>query len=268
MNRSLMILLALVGFLAVFGLTQVIGAPAPTPFGQRDAAGCFRHQAVETAVGVLIDFTDAPAPEHLTQLEAIRSDILRTTPISTKVLVGALTPTLETRPVTLLFAGCNPGSKQGAFTDRPSPAPIDQIWRLRYAQPLAISFDKARELPTSKDASPLLEAITAMTGRADFDGRVKDRRLVVLSDGLQLTPGAYSHFRGGDLWQAYLASPLWAIAQADLTGVRVEFVYLLRPEFAQRQTERHRAFLSRWLISRGASSVVFRGVAQPVLAKR
>lgn len=253
---------------AAVGMNIGIGAAAPISLEPRDANGCLRHRSIETTTSLLIDFTDPPASEHLTQLEALRSELLRNTAINTKVLVTALTPTGESRPLTVLFAGCNPGTKQGAFTDRPSPAPIDQVWRLRYAQPLAAGFDRARELPTSKDTSPLLEAITALTGRADFDGRVKERRLMVLSDGLQLTPGAYSHFRAGDLWQAYLASPLPAIAQADLTGLKVEFVYMLRPEFAQRQTEHHRAFWNRWLLSRGASSVTFRGIVQPVLAKR
>lgn len=246
---------------------RVMGAGTTVPTSLRDAAGCLRSTPVTQTHAVFIDFTDRPSVEHLTHLEALKGTLLRETPLNAKILVGALTPDTPPGPVTLLLEACNPGTRNGPFTERPSPAPIDQYWRARFAQPLAESLDRAKALPASREASPILEGITALTSRADFDGRVSSRRLTVVTDGLQLTPGVYSHFRGGDLWKAYQASALPAAAQADLTGVRVEIVYLRRPEFAQRQTDQHRAFLVRWLESRGAAAVTFRGAPSPVLKR-
>lgn len=269
MNRLLLAGTAIVvvlvgGFLA----SRVMSAGTTAPTSLRDPTGCLRNAPIAEAHGLFFDFTDKPTAEHLTHLEALKGSVVRETAVNAKVLVVGLTPAAEHGPITLLAEVCNPSTKSGPFTDRPSPAPMDQFWRTRFAQPLTDGLDRAKTLPASKEASLILEGITAFTGRADFDSRVRNRRLTVITDGLQLTPGVYSHFRGGDLWKAYQASTLPAATQADLAGVRVEIIYLRRPEFAQRQTEQHRAFLKRWLESRGAAAVTFRGAPSPILKQQ
>jgi hypothetical protein len=232
------------------------------PLHQRDTELCVRHESLGAATAVLVDVTDALTREHQTHLRAVLQQLKRQTPVNGKVVMVALTPTLEPRPLSLLFAGCNPGTKSGnAFLDHPAVAPVDRLWARHYAAPLDAAFAKVTGLPPSPEASPILEGITALTARADFDRLVPRRKLIVITDGLQLTPGVYSHFRGGDLWAAYQSSALPALTQADLAGVEVEVVYLLRPQFAVRQTEAHRAFLVRWFKSRGAPKVNLRGVA-------
>lgn len=268
MNRLLLAITAVVTIAVVAVLApKVMGAGSAVPTALRDAKGCLRSAPPAQTHTVLIDFTDRPLGEHLTHLEALKGSLLRETPLNAKILVAALTPDALHGPVTLLLEVCNPGTKSGPFSERPSSAPMDQYWRARFAQPLAESLDRAKALPESRQASPILEGITALSGRADFDGRIAGRRLTVVTDGLQLTPGVYSHFRGGDLWKAFQTSALPASTQADLTGVQVEIVYLRRPEFAQRQTDQHRAFLRRWLESRGTATVTFRGAPSPALKR-
>lgn len=268
MNRLLLAGTAVVTIAVVAILApKVMGAGSAVPTALRDPKGCLKGAPPAQTHAVLVDFTDRPSAEHLTHLEALKGSLLRETPLNAKILVGALTPDTLPGPVTLLLEACNPGTRNGAFTERPSSAPMDQYWRARFALPLAESLDRAKALPESSKASPILEGITALSGRADFDGRISGRRLTVVTDGLQLTPGVYSHFRGGDLWKSYRASTLPAATQADLTGIRVEIIYLRRPEFAQRQTDQHRAFLARWLESHGASAVAFRGAPSPNLKR-
>lgn len=264
MNRPLLAGTALTTLFAIGILApQVMSAGPSLPPSLRDGAGCLKTAAPADVHAVVFDFTDAPLPEHLTHLEALRRSLPRETPINGKLLLAALSPDGANGPIVPLLEVCNPGAKSGAFTDRPSPAPIDQVWRVRFAQPLSEALDRAKTLPPSKEASRIMESVTALSGRADFDGRVARRRLTLVTDGLQLTPGVFSLFRGGDLWKAFQASGLPASTQADLAGVHVEIVYLRRPEFAQRQTEHQRAFLQRWLESRGAAAVTFRGASSP-----
>lgn len=268
MNRLLLAGTAIVVVLAGgFLASRVLSAGTTVPSSFRDAAGCLKNAPITETHGLFVDFTDKPTPEHLTHLEALKGSVIREAALNAKVLVAGLAPDARNGPVTLLAEVCNPGTKNGPFADRPTSAPMDQFWRTRFAQPVTDALDRAKALPASKEASLILEGITAFTSRADFDSRVRNRRLTVITDGLQLTPGIYSHFRGGDLWKAYQASALPAATQADLSGVRVEIIYLRRPEFAQRQTEQHRAFLVRWLESRGASAVTFRGAPSPILKR-
>lgn len=232
------------------------------PLHRRDTDLCLKSAAPTAVTAVLVDGTDKLSPEHETQLKAVFQELKRETPVNGKLLIMGLTPAAAPNSVSVVFAACNPGTKRGTpFLDHPAVAPADRAWLNRYAKPMDAALARLGELPESPAASPILEAITALTTRADFDRGVPKRTLILVTDGLQLTPGVYSHFRSGDLWASYLRSGIAPFVQADLAGADVRIVYLLRPAFAARQTPAHRAFLVRWLRERGAASVSFRGVA-------
>jgi hypothetical protein len=227
----------------------------------RDAQGCIRDKAPPSTTVMLVDFTDKATAAQQSQLTRAVGELRRGVPRDGKAIIALLDVSAESATAIALDV-CNPGTKAGDYTDRPTPAPQDQRWRQVYYAPFDQALERARQSPQSENSSPILEAVTALSQRADFDAAIQNRKLIVVSDGLQLTPGVYSHFKDGDPWKAYQRSALPAQVQADLTGVDVEFVYLFRPEFARRQTDKHRAFLKKWFEAHGARSFTLRGIAE------
>lgn len=257
-SASLVLALAgLVAFTAAFAGGGAGGATRP-----RDEGGCPRDARPTSTTAVLVDFTDAPTPAHRSQVDALLGDLKRQVPVDGKVILAVLTPAAPTGLATVLFEGCNPGTKSGAYTERPTAAPMDQAWLRKFAKPLAEAVERLADASPAASQSPILEAIGELVGRADFDASVTDRHLIVVSDGLQLSPGGYSHFRKGDLWKGFTQSPLAKGIQPDLTGADVRFVYLMRREFAQRQTPAHQEFWARWFTAAGAKAVAFSGGAR------
>lgn len=262
MNRnSLYVICSILILLATAGILSAALAFAPradrTP---REANGCPRDfDDLATSV-LLVDYTDLPTPAHLSQLERGFRQLRRSVPRNGRAIVAMLDPTAATF-VSITTDVCNPGTKSGAYTDRPTPARLDQLWLHTFVRPLDAALEDLRRGAVSSDTSPIFEAITYLTQSASFDGGVPERRLVIVSDGLQLTPGVYSQFSKGDLVTNYERSGLADRVQADLTEVDVEFIYLFRPEFAHRQTAKHRAFLRQWFLSHGARSFTLRGIS-------
>ncbi|MGF0540731.1 hypothetical protein ACQQ2Q_22295 [Agrobacterium sp. ES01] len=242
-----------------FGATVLTAKPADT--AKRASNGCTLDRRPVSTTVMLVDFTDAPTAANISQLERIFRDLRQSIPKDGKAIVALLDVAAESN-LSMALQVCNPGAKNGDFAPRPGPSVQDQRWLQNYYRPFDEALKAAKTSPTSSDRSPIMEAITSLTQRADFDGVIANRKLIVVSDGLQLTPKVYSQFKGGDLWKSFEKSRLPAMTQADLTNVEVTFVYLLRPEYAQRQTEAHRAFLRRWFESRGARSLVFRGIRE------
>lgn len=242
-----------------FGFTVLTAEPADTV--KRTSNGCALDRPPVNTTGMLVDFTDAPTAANLSQLERAIWDLRQSIPKDGKAIIALLDVTAESS-LNLALEVCNPGAKDSDFTQRPGPSQQDQRWLQNFYRPFENALEAAKASPASSDRSPIMEAVTSLTQRADFDGTINNRRLIVVSDGLQLTPKVYSQFKGGDLWKSFEKSQLPAMAQADLTDVEITFVYLFRPQYAQHQTETHRAFLRRWFESRGAKSLVFRGIRE------
>lgn len=245
-----------------FGAYAYVNQP---PKVLRDEHGCAVNEPLASTTVVLVDATDLLSPAHLTQLDASVQGVRRATPVNGKVLIALLDPA-KPDAVTVVLEVCNPGAKGGAASAEPSSsASVDQAWRQKYLLPFDVALEAARNGPLSKDKSPIAEAIGHLTQRADFDTRVKKRHLIVISDGLQLTPGVFNVFEAGkDLWAAYQRSGLPALAQANLREVDVEFVYLLREKdkshnYARYQTKAHREFWRRWFLEHGAKAVTYIG---------
>ena len=74
---------------------------------------------------------------------------------------------------------------------------------------------------------------------------------------------AYSHYRGSVTWSNFVAAPIYRQLHADLSGVGVDVVYLLRHGQARFQTDAHRGFWAQWFAHAGAASVTFTGVSAP-----
>jgi hypothetical protein len=146
---------------------------------------------------------------------------------------------------------CNPGT--GADLNRiyQNPELARKKWQA-FAARLAGDVDRQISKPPLS-TSPIFEAIQATSlrtfGRPEYDGLPK--RLVIVSDLLQNVPGGLSMYDGVPEFGAFERTPYFSRVRANLQGVSVQLLYLVRSGQA-RQGSNHLAFWQEYLQSQGA----------------
>jgi hypothetical protein len=138
---------------------------------------------------------------------------------------------------------------------------VEKQWKNSFDAPISRALRVLISAPTAA-RSPILESIAALTSRPDFDHRVSERRLLIVSDMLQHTPGEFSHYSSRGLWKAYIQSALFQDTWADLKNVAVDIEYLRRAGYGQYQKEEQRNFWRHWFKKSGAKVVRYFGVPQ------
>lgn len=216
---------------------------------------CPREQQLETSVVVLVDTTDALTPVQAKRLLATVREARDQLPTYGKLTLLFLDAKAPFEPKELVSL-CNPGSPRYVNPLFQTASRIEKRYRQSFGSPVEKALEVLLRAPTAT-RSPILEALTAATWRPDFDTRVKNRKLYIVSDLLQHEPGGYSHYQPGDLWARFMHAGLSRKVPADLTGMQVRIDYLYRPEAMQYQNDAHQAFWTRWLTKRGAVSIDF-----------
>ncbi|GEM_PF-2306827 len=216
---------------------------------------CPQEQKLETSVIVLVDTTDALTRMQASQLLTTVRDAQDELPTYGKLTLLFLDAAAPYEPKELVSL-CNPGSPRYVNPLFQTASRIEKRYRQSFGAPVEAALDALIKAPTAA-RSPILEALTAVTWRPDFDARVKNRNLFVVSDLLQHESGGYSHYQLGDPWSRFMRTGLSRKVEADLTGVHVRIDYLRRSEAMQYQNDAHRNFWLRWLTERGAASVDF-----------
>jgi hypothetical protein len=156
-----------------------------------------------------------------------------------------------------VFAGCNPGTGGEADGWIEGPKRLDRVWQTRFHPPLARATTR---LLTAKEApsSPLMETITAIAKRADFAPSIRDRRLAVVSDLIQFTPGVYTQYQMDESWARFARTALASQADADLSNIAITVDYIERPQDSAFQGPAHVAFWRRWFKDHRAVSTEIR----------
>ena len=216
---------------------------------------CPQEQKLESSTIVLVDTTDALTLVQTNRLLAAVAEARGELPVYGKLTLLFLDAKAPFDPKELVSL-CNPGSPRYANPLFQTASRIEKRYRESFGGPVEKAVEALLKAPTAA-RSPILEALTAVTWRSDFDARVKNRKLFVVSDLLQLGEGGYSHYQGGDLWVRFVRSGIARKVEADLTDVRVKIDYLRRAEATQHQNDAHRAFWTRWLTERGAATIDF-----------
>jgi hypothetical protein len=206
-------------------------------------------------VVIVIDQSDPFASGDVQWVDRVITDVARRVPRGGRVSLMALrsdTPYDQEA----VFTGCSPGSPALADPRYENPEMIRVAWETHLVNPLRehaaeILRDTAQPQPTS----PLIEAITGIRDRADFQDEVRDRRIVILSDLVQ-NSADFSFFQSGVSWGAFQRSRLGGDDIAELEDVAIEI--RLVPRRSDRFTDRElRAFWRQFGEASGAE-VVYR----------
>jgi hypothetical protein len=153
-----------------------------------------------------------------------------------------------TEPVSHL---CNPGTGDDLNRIYQNPELARKKWQA-FAAKLAGDVDRQISKPALA-TSPIFEAIQATAlrtfGKPEHDGLPK--RLIIVSDLLQNVPDGLSMYDGVPAFASFQTSPYFSRVQADLQGVSVQLLYLVRSGQPQ-QGSRHLAFWQEYLQRQGA----------------
>lgn len=185
-------------------------------------------------VAVLVDVTDPmslPQRQDLrNKLEDLKADIAKSGKISIFKVDAAgeklLAPILEV---------CNPGDATDVSEMSGDPKAVQKLWDEKFEKPLDQAFQQV-VVASGSDKSPIVQsiqsiALTELKGRKVED---KPRRLIVISDLLQNTPGLSFYGRIPNA-EEVTSNPQFATARTDLRGVDVELWMLQRPDFSTTQ---------------------------------
>ena len=147
-----------------------------------------------------------------------------------------------------VFSGCSPGSGEEANPIFQNPKMIQQAWQRKFHAPLTERTDEALR-DTVAPSSPLMEAMYTIADRPDFQAHVPARRLILVSDLMQHSPG-FSMYKSGADGEAWAASGL-ADMRAGLEGVEVVARIVPRQQYALPLGE-VKAFWQSWFAAAGA----------------
>lgn len=218
-------ILLLGGAIAAVTIVGIAALWASLQWVERDPETlCPKDDGPTAQVVVLLDVTD---PLNEVQREFVSrsfSEIQETLPEDAELALYALrapaAPQLS--PEVHL---CNPGSGRGKSPWWQNPEKLQRRWEEGFRAPLARLFDEALDT-VSAQSSPIMEQIQAASVGA-FDHRVADRRLIVVSDMLQ-NSGALNMYRESLDFERFHASTAFEAVRANLPGVEVQILYVLR----------------------------------------
>lgn len=235
--------------------TIVFISQQPQP--QLDEFSCPANEQAPSHAILLVDVTDRLAAPQAGRLIQTAEDVARSIPRQGRLSVYLLSPQSPWEPQQVLSL-CSPGRADETDPWSETGSMFEAAWRNRFIAPLEAAVAQLGDQPAS-EASPIIESLSAITSGRDFDTDAPGRRLVYIGDGLQHTPGIYSHYGASDLIQAYETSSLSGDAEADYSSASIEIHYLRRPEAAHIQGTDHKAFWRWWFETHGTTDITIRG---------
>jgi hypothetical protein len=193
------------------------------------------------------EFTEAQRLKIVNELTQLKNEVARFGLIE----AYAVSPLEKgvTRPLVHL---CNPGT--GADLNRiyENPDLAARKWE-RFGRQLDAEVDRLMTMPGSQ-TSPIFEAVQATAlrtfNRSEY--RKAPKRLVIASDLMQHVPGKFSHYQELPSFDQFRRSPYHTEVAADLSGVGVTLLYLVRPRAPQKWPE-HRRFWEQYFLGQGAT---------------
>jgi hypothetical protein len=153
-----------------------------------------------------------------------------------------------TKPVVHL---CNPGTGADMNQFYQNPDLARKKWEGFVRQ---LDGELQRLMATPKSAtSAIFEAVQATAlrtfNRPEYEGLPK--RLIIVSDLLQNVP-KYSQYNGVQPFKDFKRFPYYSDVHADLKGVSIKVLYLVRPDAPQKWPEHYR-FWEEYFLDQGAT---------------
>jgi hypothetical protein len=251
----------------LLGSVTVLGMTKRNPFVD-ESTGCLVEVPPPSTLAIMMDASDPIAANEVSRAKATVGGELKRLPEYSQVIVAQLNAKMPNDP-TVMVASCSPGS--GSASDFVTGSVFaKRSFHDKIEAPVLKAIDDIAAKATAT-VSPIQESITALTRRSDFDGSVRNRQLILITDGLQndRMPArtgqpryskGYTHYSGEDPWKAFQRSSLATRPGPDLRNTSVIIQYIERPEWTAFQNLRHRAFWERWLRMYGATQIEFRGI--------
>ncbi len=230
---------------SVFGLFAAAAIHQPPATDPETGCKLDREDPVHTIV--LVDQSD---PFNATDLDWVRTLLdgeARSLPRHGRLTLVVPNSASPYDPVQV-FSGCSPGSAAESNPIFQNPKMIAAAWERKFHAPLMAQADESLR-DTVAPSSPLMEAMYTLADRPDFQGHVPVRRLILVSDLMQHSPG-FSMYRSGADADVWAESPL-ADMRAGLGGVEVVARIVPRQQYALPLGE-VKAFWRDWFGAAGA----------------
>jgi len=141
----------------------------------------------------------------------------------------------------------------------------DALWRRQFEWPIDHAVERLTRVPTAS-TSPILETVTSITWRPDFNASVPHRRLRIVSDLLEYSPKIFSGYDEHGSWGDYQRSPLARDLKPNFANVTVRIDLLHRPAFLRKQ-ETAQQFWTRWFDEFGAPAISFGASSDPAFLR-
>jgi hypothetical protein len=230
---------------SVFGLFAAAAIHQPPATDPETGCKLDREDPVHTIV--LVDQSD---PFNATDLDWVRTLLdgeARSLPRYGRLTLVVPNSASPYDPVQV-FTGCSPGSAAESNPVFQNPKMIAAAWERKFHAPLMLQADQSLR-DTVAPSSPLMEAMYTLADRPDFQRHVPVRRLILVSDLMQHSPG-FSMYKSGADADVWAESPL-ADMRAGLEGVEVVARIVPRQEYALPLGE-VKAFWRDWFGAAGA----------------
>ena len=226
--------------LALLAAGQWLASSSVVP---TDAATlCRQDRPPPVVTTVVIDVTDGLTSGERAQVQGelmrIRDALPRFGMLEVHALGREALDPLEPK-----FSLCNPGRGTDMNELYQNPRLAEKRWEegfnLRLEETLA-------EVVTGEVSgqSLILEAVKSISlmrlAQPGFDGA--EKRLVLISDLLQHTPGSYSHYTSKPDYALFASTTPGSAARTSLQDVQVELYYIQRPRTAALQGAEHLQF--------------------------
>jgi len=211
---------------SVFGLFAAAAIHQPPATDPETGCRLDREDPVHTIV--LVDQSD---PFNATDLEWVRTLLdgeARSLPRHGRLTLVVPNSASPYDPVQA-FTGCSPGSAAESNPIFQNPKMIAAAWERKFHAPLMVQADESLR-DNVAPSSPLMEAMYTLADRPDFQGQVPVRRMILVSDLMQHSPG-FSMYKSGADASAWADSSL-ADMRAGLEGVEVVARIVPRQQYA------------------------------------
>jgi len=203
---------------------------------------------------LLVDATDRLDVRHLRRLKTIALQEAARLPRWGKLTVLTLRPDAESAPREL-FAACTPGDRASANPLWENVQKLETQKRARFDDPLDAALSGAKGV-RGAEGSPIVEGLHAAVNAPEF-ALSPARRLVLVTDLLQFSPGRFSLYETGADWPAYRASAGAVRTPPDFSDVDVRVVVLERRNRADAQDAAQSAFWTPYFDEAGAKTVAW-----------
>lgn len=228
-RSALGIVLIAAALLVLGGLSTaaILLRPPPT-----DETLCRTDAPLGAHTIILVDSTDRLEPRHRRKLRAVMAQERARLSQYDRLTLMRLNARRPQEP-SILFSRCLPRPPEQTNPLFENARLAQQRWDAAFATALDRALRSAQS-GGGAQASPLVAGLRAVAADPDFGAEIPHRRLVLVSDLLEHTPGGFTLYAQGADYAAWRART--AAGPPDLTNVEMRIVPLDRPDHAARQT--------------------------------